>query len=118
MGFKKSGEIVNGKQISIRVPESLYDHLLENKNENTSINEVVYKVLVNHYMGEEQQLDFEKIDAFAHQLALKIYVDYSQLNNNGLLLESWLQIIRSKILKHIELLKEGELIENEKNSNN
>ena len=52
----------------------------------------------------------------AEKIANEVLGDTSEKNNNGLLLESWLQIIRSKILKHIEVLKEGELIENEKNN--
>lgn len=116
MGLEKNGEFVNGKQISIRVTESLYNQMLKDKAENTSLNEVIYRILLNHFEGTNKDFDFEEINVFSRQLAKKIYIDYSQSNNNGLLLESWLQIIRSKILKHIEVLKEGELIENEKNN--
>lgn len=115
MGLEKNGEFVNGKQISIRVTEALYNQMLKDKAENTSLNEVIYRILLNHF-EENKDFDFEEINVFSRQLAKKIYVDYSQSNNNALLLESWLQIIRSKILKQIEVLKEGELIENEKDN--
>ena len=53
-----------------------------------------------------KNLELDDFDIFAEQIANAVFNDSSTKNNKGLLLESYLEILRSKILKKMEELGE------------
>ena len=101
MALEKNGEFVNGKHISLRIPNTLWKMIEDDKTENTSINELIYNIILTHYTKIDQSITLENLDVISKQIANAINDDFSEKNNEGLLVESYLQIIRSKILKEL-----------------
>lgn len=52
----------------------------------------------------------QAFDEIAEKIANEVLGDTSEKNNNGLLLEAYLQILRSKVLKEIERKKQKTLM--------
>lgn len=102
MALNKEENVVKEcKDLRLRVPNKVYEMILKDVGENESINQVVYEILANHYLEIPEDLSFARMDIFAEQIAKEVNKDFSICNNQDLLIESYLQILRSKILKKV-----------------